>query len=175
MPFGRIAMCHMLSDSHEELMAMADMIGVQRKWLQHAGTPIEHFDICLSKRAQPSADEGIRHHEPGCGPGSFCPDVRLRPIVGTTASAAVCCVCHALLTHIARTGELRRSPVSKNRRKTHSKSGVSARSRIIPMDFLTAVRVAGQYSTGSINHPTAPPGDNVAGTVVSTLPGLYKR
>ena len=30
---------------------MADQIVVARKWLQHAGTPNEHFDICLSKRA----------------------------------------------------------------------------------------------------------------------------
>lgn len=49
-PFGRMVMCHMLADTTEELMAMADKIGVQRKWLQHAGTPREHFDISLSKR-----------------------------------------------------------------------------------------------------------------------------
>jgi hypothetical protein len=30
---------------------MADKIGVDRKWLQAAGTKREHFDICLSKRA----------------------------------------------------------------------------------------------------------------------------
>lgn len=50
-PFGRLVMCHMLADSTDELLAMADRIGVQRKWLQHAGTVREHFDICLSKRA----------------------------------------------------------------------------------------------------------------------------
>lgn len=49
--FGRMVMCHMLSDTTEELLAMADRIGVQRKWLQCAGTPKEHFDIALSKRA----------------------------------------------------------------------------------------------------------------------------
>lgn len=50
-PFGRMRMCHMLADTTEELLAMADKIGVQRRWLQCAGTPKEHFDIALSKRA----------------------------------------------------------------------------------------------------------------------------
>lgn len=45
-------MCHMSADSTEELLAMADCIGVQRKWIQSAGTWKEHFDICLSKRAK---------------------------------------------------------------------------------------------------------------------------
>lgn len=49
-PFGRMKMCHMAADTHEELLAMADRIGVQRKWIQHEGTPNEHFDIALSKR-----------------------------------------------------------------------------------------------------------------------------
>lgn len=49
--FGRMVMCHMLADTTEELLAMADRIGVQRKWLQCQGTPKEHFDIALSKRA----------------------------------------------------------------------------------------------------------------------------
>ena len=49
--FGRMKMCHMIADSTEELLAMADRIGVARKWLQDAGTPREHFDIALSKRA----------------------------------------------------------------------------------------------------------------------------
>ena len=49
--FGRMVMCHMTADSSEELLAMADAIGVQRKWLQHPGKWKEHFDIALSKRA----------------------------------------------------------------------------------------------------------------------------
>lgn len=48
--FGRMVMCHMLADTTAELLAMADRIGVQRKWLQQAGTYREHFDIALSKR-----------------------------------------------------------------------------------------------------------------------------
>ena len=49
--FGRMTMCHMIADSRAELDAMADAIGVQRKWIQHEGTHLEHYDICLSKRA----------------------------------------------------------------------------------------------------------------------------
>lgn len=50
-PYGRMIMCHMGADTTEELLAMADKIGVARRWLQHAGTWREHFDIALSKRA----------------------------------------------------------------------------------------------------------------------------
>jgi len=48
--FKRMTMCHMLADTTEELLEMADKIGVARKWLQKAGTLHEHFDICISKR-----------------------------------------------------------------------------------------------------------------------------
>lgn len=51
-PFGRMVMCHMIADSDEELLAMADNIGVSRRWHQHPGTHKSHFDICLSKRAK---------------------------------------------------------------------------------------------------------------------------
>jgi len=50
-PFGRMVMCHMMADTTEELLQMADTIGVDRKWLQASGTKREHFDICKSKRA----------------------------------------------------------------------------------------------------------------------------
>lgn len=49
--FSRMIMCHMIADTHEELIAMAAKIGVQQKWIQKAGTYKEHFDICKSKRA----------------------------------------------------------------------------------------------------------------------------
>jgi hypothetical protein len=48
--YGRMKMSHMLADTREELLAMADRIGVQRKWLQNVGTPTEHFDVCKAKR-----------------------------------------------------------------------------------------------------------------------------
>lgn len=44
--FGRMKMSHMIADSDEELHAMADRIGVARKWFQG-----DHYDIALSKRA----------------------------------------------------------------------------------------------------------------------------
>jgi hypothetical protein len=48
--YGRMIMCHMLADTPAELHAMADRIGVARRWFQNkASTP--HYDIALSKRA----------------------------------------------------------------------------------------------------------------------------
>lgn len=44
--FGRMIMCHMIADTEAELHAMADEIGVARKWYQG-----DHYDIALSKRA----------------------------------------------------------------------------------------------------------------------------
>lgn len=61
--FGRMVMCHMLADSTEELLAMADQIGVQHRWLQDAGEATEHFDITLSKRAL-----AVRHGAVEVGP-----------------------------------------------------------------------------------------------------------
>lgn len=48
---GRMVMCHMLADTTEELLAMADKIGVARRWIQKRGTHHEHFDIAKGKRA----------------------------------------------------------------------------------------------------------------------------
>lgn len=48
--YERMKMSHMIADSTEELLEMADKIGVDRKWIQSPGTPREHFDIALSKR-----------------------------------------------------------------------------------------------------------------------------
>lgn len=59
-PFGNMVMCHMWADSDIELLAMADRIGVQRKWIQghpvfsfgkHRNASWVHFDIAISKRA----------------------------------------------------------------------------------------------------------------------------
>lgn len=49
-PYRGMIMCHMIADSHEELVAMASLIGVHSKWIQDRGTYAEHFDICQSKR-----------------------------------------------------------------------------------------------------------------------------
>ena len=47
--FGRMKMSHMVADSIEELLEMADRIGVARKWFQPGSHP--HFDVAQSKRA----------------------------------------------------------------------------------------------------------------------------
>lgn len=51
-PFGNMIMCHMIADTTDELNAMADRIGVSRRWIQLAGTPNEHYDISWMKRLQ---------------------------------------------------------------------------------------------------------------------------
>ncbi len=44
--YGRMRMCHMIADTEAELHAMADRIGVARKWYQG-----DHYDIAQSKKA----------------------------------------------------------------------------------------------------------------------------
>jgi len=39
----------MMADTIDELHAMADKIGVARKWFQDH-KPYQHYDICLSKK-----------------------------------------------------------------------------------------------------------------------------
>lgn len=48
--FGRMKMSHLMADTTEELLAMCDKIGVQKRWIQKPGTKLEHFDIAMSKR-----------------------------------------------------------------------------------------------------------------------------
>ena len=49
--YGRLIMCHMLADTDHELHAMADRIGVSRRWWQSPErTSGSHYDIALSKR-----------------------------------------------------------------------------------------------------------------------------
>lgn len=58
--FGQMKMCHMWADTLPELLAMADKIGVQRKWIQghpelsfgkHREASWVHFDIAKTKKA----------------------------------------------------------------------------------------------------------------------------
>lgn len=51
--FGRMVMCHMWADTLDDLLAMADRIGVKRKWLQKPpAASWVHFDISLSMKAK---------------------------------------------------------------------------------------------------------------------------
>jgi hypothetical protein len=51
-PYGRMTMSHMIADSQEELLKMAFMIGIARKWIQKVGTHREHFDVCKAARTR---------------------------------------------------------------------------------------------------------------------------
>lgn len=47
---GQMKMSHMMADSTEELLDMADKLGIDKKWIQYPKTDLEHFDISLAKR-----------------------------------------------------------------------------------------------------------------------------
>lgn len=50
--YGRMVMCHLWSDTLNELLAMVDKIGVHRRWLQQPPKASwVHFDISLGKKA----------------------------------------------------------------------------------------------------------------------------
>lgn len=51
--FGRMTMCHMWADTLDELLAMADRIGVARRWLQQPpAASWVHFDVSLGAKAK---------------------------------------------------------------------------------------------------------------------------
>jgi hypothetical protein len=83
--FGNMVMCHMWSDTEDELLAMADRIGVQRKWIQghptlshgkHRSASWVHFDIALSKKALAVAAGAVLTDR--YGPSEFTSRQRLR-------------------------------------------------------------------------------------------------
>ena len=41
---------HMMADTSAELAAMARAIGLRPQWVQHPGTPLEHYDLTESRR-----------------------------------------------------------------------------------------------------------------------------
>jgi hypothetical protein len=50
--YGRMLMCHMIADTPDELHAMADRIGIARRWFQQPPkASFWHYDIAQSKRA----------------------------------------------------------------------------------------------------------------------------
>jgi hypothetical protein len=48
-PYGRMIMCHMVADTLDELHAMAERLGLRRKWFQDKGS-VPHYDVGLSKK-----------------------------------------------------------------------------------------------------------------------------
>ncbi|MBO0872636.1 MAG: DUF4031 domain-containing protein [Pseudonocardia sp.] len=43
---------HLMADTTPELLTFAARLGLRRVWIQHEGTPIEHFDVTDSMRAK---------------------------------------------------------------------------------------------------------------------------
>lgn len=59
-PFRGMVMCHMWADTLDELHAMADAIGIDRRWFQKPPKASwEHYDISLSKKAMALARGAI--------------------------------------------------------------------------------------------------------------------
>lgn len=51
--YGRMKMCHMWADTKEEMLEMADRLGIARKWIQQPPKASWlHFDISKGKRRQ---------------------------------------------------------------------------------------------------------------------------
>lgn len=46
-PFRGMIMCHMIADTEGELHAMADAVGVARRWYQG-----DHYDVALTMKAR---------------------------------------------------------------------------------------------------------------------------
>jgi hypothetical protein len=50
--FGRMLMCHMIANTPDELHAMAERIGMQRRWYQEPPkASFWHYDVAKGKRA----------------------------------------------------------------------------------------------------------------------------
>lgn len=64
---GRMKMSHLIADTTDELLTMVREIGVNPKWIQHAGTRDEHFEIAISKRAAAIAAGAVPITYEQCG------------------------------------------------------------------------------------------------------------
>lgn len=58
--YRNLIMCHMIADSDQELHAMADAIGVRRRWWQAPPKHDSHYDICLTKRGLAVAQGAVQ-------------------------------------------------------------------------------------------------------------------
>ncbi len=77
--YGRLVMSHMIADSLDELHAMADVIGIARRWFQAAPpASFPHYDIGQTKRAI-----AIQRGAIDCDRRAFVEHLRrLRPFFG---------------------------------------------------------------------------------------------
>lgn len=76
-PFGRMMMCHLWADTLDELLAMVDRIGVDRKWIQghpdlsfgkHRNASWMHFDI--ARESAPSRSRPVRSRPTATAPAT---------------------------------------------------------------------------------------------------------
>ena len=51
-PFRDMIMSHMIADTTEELYAMAERLGLARRWVHRGGTAEEHFDVSQEAKAR---------------------------------------------------------------------------------------------------------------------------
>jgi hypothetical protein len=82
---GRMKMSHMVADTTEELVAMANLIGVKPNWIQRAGTAREHFDIALSRREVALANGAVPITLRQCS--AMCARRRIEGVLGKPEDA----------------------------------------------------------------------------------------
>lgn len=91
--FGRMVMCHMWADSLDELLSMADRIGVKRNWIQGHPTmsigkarsaSFVHFDVSLGAKARAISAGAVLTDK--YGPSEHC--ARLHVASGDPARVA---------------------------------------------------------------------------------------
>ena len=77
--FRGMSMCHMIADTLDELHAMADRIGLQRRWFQQPPkASFPHYDIAQGKRAL-----AVQNGATDCDRNTFVAHLRrLRPVYG---------------------------------------------------------------------------------------------
>lgn len=83
--YRRMVMCHMIADSDAELHAMADCIGVQRRWHQAPPRHHSHYDIALSKRTLAVAAGAVEISYRQCG--AMCARRRVTGELGPPGNA----------------------------------------------------------------------------------------
>lgn len=49
--YRHMLMSHLVADSIDELHAMADRLGLKRRWFQVSNNGTPHYDVCQTKRA----------------------------------------------------------------------------------------------------------------------------
>lgn len=49
-PVGKMILCHLFTDNTEELLQMADKLGIDHKYMQWPGTPSECFEVTANRK-----------------------------------------------------------------------------------------------------------------------------